>query len=385
MKKLTLSVGILNISLALFAQNFNVQNASNYLRNKEYDKAKAAADAAVVNESTSNSAKAWVYRGKIYYAILSSKDEKYKNLDQEAAEKAVESFVRCFELDENKIYRNESDVKEGFIISSNNLIYKATAIYRPNKEFDKVIKAIEILEKAVPFDPDEALKRNNITKEKLLYEKYKTYLLSENIEKAKDLANQLYDIKYKDPTIYTSISRLALAKKDTITALDYIHKGQTIFDDNIDLLNIEIDILTRQKKLDALKQKLEAAVETSPDNEAYHAVLGNLYDKLGDKEKAEKEYLKALEINPKNEPVLFNVGVYYFNTGNEWNKKLSDLPPSETKKAKEYEAKANEYFKKAVQYFEEYYALKPDDKAVKQRLRQLYLRLGDKEKADKYK
>ncbi len=175
MKKLTLSVGILNISLALFAQNFNVQNASNYLRNKEYDKAKAAADAAVVNESTSNSAKAWVYRGKIYYAILSSKDEKYKNLDQEAAEKAVESFVRCFELDENKIYRNESDVKEGFIISSNNLIYKATAIYRPNKEFDKVIKAIEILEKAVPFDLDEALKRNNITKEKLLYEKYKTY------------------------------------------------------------------------------------------------------------------------------------------------------------------------------------------------------------------
>jgi len=90
-------------------------------------------------------------------------------------------------------------------------------------------------------------------------------------------------------------------------------------------------------------------------------------------------------LNPKNEPVLFNVGAYYFNTGNEWNKKLGDLPPSETKKAKEYEAKANEYFRKAIQYFEEYYALKPDDKAVKQRLRQLYLRFGETEKADKFK
>lgn len=381
----TFSISILScISLAC-AQNFNIQNASNYLRNKELDKAKSAADAAVTHESTSNSAKAWMYRGKVYYALLSTKDGKYKNLDPEAAEKAVESFVKCFELDKDKIYTNESDVKEGFIVSSSNLIYKATSIYRPNKEYDKTIKALEILEKAVPYDPDQALKRNNITKEKLLFEKYKTYVLAENLDKAKELGNQLYSIKYKDPSIYTSISRLFLSKGDTATALDFLHKGQTIFDDNIDLLNIEIDILGRQKKLNELKQKLETAVEASPDNEAYHAVLGNIYDKMGEKEKAEKEYLKALELNPKNEPVLFNVGAYYFNTGNEWNKKLADLPPKETQKAKEYEAKANEYFKKAVQYFEEYYALKPDDKAVKQRLRQLYLRFGDTEKADKYK
>ena len=264
-------------------------------------------------------------------------------------------------------------------------MYKATALYRPNKEFDKVIKAFELLEKALPYDPDQALKRNNITKEKLLFEKYKTYIIAQDINKAKELANQLYTIKYKDPSIYTNIAQLALAKNDTITALDYLHKGQTIFEDDVDLLNLEIDILTRQKKLNELKQKLETAVETNPDNETYHAVLGTIYDKLGEKEKAEKEYLKALELNPKNQPVLFNVGAYYFNTGNEWNKKLSDLPPSETKKAKEYEAKANEYFRKAIEYFEEYYTIKPDDKAVKQRLRQLYLRFGETEKADKYK
>lgn len=368
-----------------FAQNYNIQNAANYLRNKEYDKAKAAADAAVTHETTSNSAKAWMYRAKVYYGILSTKDEKYKNLDPEASEKAVESFVKCFELDKDKIYRDESEMKEGFVISSNNLMYKATSIYRANKEYDKAIKAFELLEKAVPYDPDQALKRNNITKEKLLYEKYKTYLFAQDINKAKELANQLYAIKYKDPYIYSNIAQLTLSKGDTSTALDFLHKGQSIFDDNIDLLNIEIEILSKQKKLNELKQKLETAVENNPDNETYHAVLGNLYDKMGDKEKAEKEYLKALELNPKNEPVLFNVGAYYFNTGNEWNKKLGDLPPSETKKAKEYEAKVNEYFKKAAQYFEQYYALKPDDKAVKQRLRQLYLRFGDTEKADKYK
>lgn len=385
MKKNIFFILILSCQSILFSQSFNIQNAGNYLRSKELDKAKAAADAAVTHESTAGSAKAWMYRGKIYYAILSSKDDKYKNLDPEASEKAVQSFVKCFELDKDKIYKDESDVKEGFVVSCNNLIYKATAIYRPNKEFDKTIKALDILETAVPYDPDQALKRNNISKEKLMFEKYKTYIIAEDLNKAKDYANQLYNIKYKDPSIYTSITRLSLAKGDTASALDYLHKGQSIFDDNMDLLNMEIDILTKQKKLNELKQKLETAVEANPDNEAFHAVLGNLYDKTGEKDKAEKEYLKALELNPKNEPVLFNVAAYYFNTGNEWNKKLADLPPKETQKAKEYETKANDYFKKAIQYFEEYYALKPDDKAVKQRLRQLYLRFGDTEKADKYK
>ncbi len=383
MKKTLIITALLNS--ILIAQNFNIQNSANYLRNKELDKAKSAADAAVTNESTASSAKAWMYRGKIYYALLSTKDEKYKNLDTEAAEKAVESFVKCYELDKDKVYVNESDFKEGFIVSSNNLMYKATSIYRPNKEFEKAIKAFDILEKAVPFDPDQSLKRNNITKEKLLFEKYKTYLFAQDLNKTKELANQLYTIKYKDPYIYIGTAQLTLSKGDTTSALDYLHKGQTIFDDNIDLLNIEIDILSRQNKLNELKSKLEKAVEASPDNEAYHAVLGNIYDKLGEKDKAEKEYLQALELNPKNEPVLFNVGAYYFNTGNEWSKKLGDLPPSETKKAKEYEAKMNEYYRKAIDYFEQYYALKPDDKAVKQRLRQLHLRFGETEKADKYK
>lgn len=84
MKLLTVT---LIFPISLLAQNFNVQNAANYLRNKELDKAKAAADAAITHESTSNSAKAWMYRGKVYYALLSTKDEKFKNLDPEAAEK----------------------------------------------------------------------------------------------------------------------------------------------------------------------------------------------------------------------------------------------------------------------------------------------------------
>jgi tetratricopeptide (TPR) repeat protein len=101
-------------------------------------------------------------------------------------------------------------------------------------------------------------------------------------------------------------------------------------------------------------------------------------------DKAEEEYLKALDIKSDYDVANYNLGVIYFNKGNEWNTKLGDLPPKETAKAKEYEAKANEYFKKAVVNFEKSYEVSPD-KATKQQLFKLFSRLGEAEKAAKYK
>jgi Tfp pilus assembly protein PilF len=152
----------------------------------------------------------------------------------------------------------------------------------------------------------------------------------------------------------------------------------------MELVNSEINIYLARNKTDELKTKLNDAINLAPDNEVLHAILANLYQKTNEKDKAEQEYLKALEIKPDYEIANYNLGVMYFNSGNEWNEKLGALPPKETAKAKEYEAKANEYFKKAVVNFEKSYEVSPD-KATKQQLRKLFLRLGETEKADKYK
>ena len=112
--------------------------------------------------------------------------------------------------------------------------------------------------------------------------------------------------------------------------------------------------------------------------------LASMYaTSLKDYTNSEKEYLKAIEIKPDYSYANYNLGVMYFNSGNEWNEKLNKLPLRDPK-TKEYETKSNDYFKKAVTYFEKAYEVSPD-KATKQRLRQLLLRLGETEKADKYK
>jgi hypothetical protein len=363
------------------AQSNQVQNASNYLRNKEYDKAKASADAASVHESTKNNAKLWMYRGKIYQAIYFDKDAAINKLDAEAEEKALESYINCLKNDKDNIYKDEV---KGLIVQASAAVSNKGNAYRVNKEFDKALRCYDLMEAALPYDFDQGMKRNNITKEKLMYNKFEMYKSVPDKAKTLEYANKLIDMKYKEPRIYTDMVKLSLLDKDTTKALEYIGKGKLMFEDNMELVNQEINIYLARNKTDELKTKLKDAIELAPDNEVLHVILANIYQKTNENEKAEAEYVKALDIKPDYEIANYNLGVMYFNLGNEWNDKLGALPPKETAKAKEYEAKANDYFRKAVGNFEKSYEVSPD-KATKQQLRKLFLRLGETEKADKYK
>ncbi len=379
-KKILTALFISSAALSV-AQSNQVQNAYNYLRNKEYDKAKTSADAAAENESTKNSAKLWMYRGRIYQAIYFDTSKVVKRLDAESEEKALESYINCLKNDKDNIYKDEV---KGSIVQASAAVSNKANFYKNNKEYDKAIKCYDLIEAALPYDFDQGMKRNNITKEKLMYYKFDMYKGAANKEKTIEYANKLIDIHYKEPKIYIDMVKLSLIDRDTTKALGYITKGKSMFEDNMELVNQEINIYLARNKTDELKTKLTDAISLAPDNEVLHAILANLYQKTGDIDKAEAEYAKALEIKPDYEVANYNLGVMYFNTGNEWNDKLGALPPKEKEKAKEYETKANEYFRKAVSYFEKSYEVSPD-KATKQQLRKLFLRLGETEKADKYK
>ncbi len=379
-KKILTALFISSVTLAV-AQSNQVQNAANYLRNKEYDKAKASADAASENESTKTSSKLWMYRGKIYQSIYFDTSKIVKRLDAESEEKALQSYINCLKNDKDNIYKDEV---KGLIVQASAAVSNKANYYKINKEYDKALKCYDLIEAALPYDFDQGMKRNNITKEKLVYYKFDMYKSAANKEKTLEYANKLIDMQYKEPKIYTDMVKLSLIDRDTTKALSYITKGKAMFEDNMELVNQEINIYLARNKTNELKTKLNDAINLAPDNEVLHAILANLYQKTSENDKAEAEYLKALEIKPDYEVANYNLGVMYFNTGNEWNDKLGALPPKETAKAKEYETKANEYFRKAVSYFEKSYEVSPD-KATKQQLRKLFLRLGEAEKADKYK
>lgn len=381
---------ILTLTLAAFsviavAQNNQVLNSFNYLKSKEFDKAKAATDAAAEHESTRNNPKMFQYRGDIYRAIFEDKDEKVRNLDIEAEEKSLEAYMNCLKVDlkenaKDPIYK---DAVKGPIVISASATNRKAGWYGQNKQYDKALKCYDLVEAALVYDFDQGMKRNNITKEKLLYNKYDMFARGGDLAKMQEYADKLIAINYKDPKIFINMSSVMLGAKDTAKALSYIEKGKAMFDDNMDLINQEINIYLAQKKSAQLKEKLQSAIQTN-DNEILHAILANVYAKTNELDKAEQEYMKSLEIKPDYEVANYNLAVMLSNTGNEWNKKAGELPPKEAAKAKEYDAKALEYWKKSISYFEKAYEVNPD-KATKQRLRQLLLKTGETEKADKYK
>lgn len=371
---------LIMISTVVYAQNNQVVNSYNYLKSKEYDKAKAAADAAAANESTKSGAKTWLYRGKVYQAIYLSKNEAESKLDNEAQEKAVESFSNCITFDKDNVYKEEA---KALLLQSGIALYNKAKNYADNNDIDKANKSYDLLETAM-VNNNEGFKSSGITKEAITYNRYIAYSHAGNKDKMKEYGDKMVELKCKEPSVYIDMAKVSLADKDTVKALSYIDKGKMVLGNNKDLMTQEINIYLAQKKTGILKSKITEAIAASPNNEGLHAVLANLYEKTNEPENAEKEYLKALEIKPDYEIANYNLGALYFNMGNDWNKKMNDLPLSETAKAKEYETKSNEYFKKAADNFEKSYAIAPDA-ATKQRLRKLYLKLGDTANAEKYK
>jgi tetratricopeptide (TPR) repeat protein len=378
MKKL---IVILLLSAGFTAHSqMQVQNMVNYLRQKEYAKAKAAADGAIEHEKSKGEAKTWKYRGDVYKAIADTSAG--DDVDPQAVEKALEAYITCLKMDKGKdIYKE--DVKGNLVRTANATKHKAQW-YVQQKEFAKAEKCYDLLEQSTEFDFDGAIKRNNITKEKMLFERFKMAKESGNKQRTIELADQMIKNGYKEIQLYLDMVKLSLLDKDTTAALSYIEKGKVYFEDNMQLIGTEIDIYLARKKTNVLKDRLTAAIEISPDNEALYAVLGQVNYKTGDFEGAEKNYLKALELKPDFESVNYNLGALYFNRGTEFNSKLNDLPPKETAKAKEYEEKVKENFAKAIPYLEKAYDVTPEE-AYRQRLLQAHTRLGNTEKAALYR
>jgi len=164
MKKLLL-IGLVGLSLSVNAQQSNVQSAARSLsfyplKYTDLVNAKKSIDLAAESESTSNDPKMWYYRGKVYNMINSNSEAQKNNLDPEAIEKAVQSFINCIKTDTKKNYYDE--VKSLVWQSAITLFNKGVNAYSSNNP-EGAMKMYEIIFGVFPLDPDNNLKRNNIT------------------------------------------------------------------------------------------------------------------------------------------------------------------------------------------------------------------------------
>lgn len=382
-KKGLLTLVLAAITVVTFAQSHNVVNASIALRNEEYVDAKKYIDEAYETESTSNGAKMWNYRSKIYLQIAL----KQADLDKDAVFKATEAHLKCLQTDKKgrvivRKWTAKEDVLAGTIQCGYKLFNQAIEEYNAGN-YKSSLKHYSTIFDIIPLDEEDQLKRGNITKETILYNSFYSSNKMKDNAKSKELLQQLIDISFNEPAIYIHMSNILIEEDNTDKALEYLALGRDMFEEDQSLINTEINLYIQLGRTSELIGKLGEAIALDDENDLLYFNRGTIYDQEGDIANAEKDYLTALNLNPTAFGVNYNLGALYFNKGVETNNKANGT--SNNTVYKSLKKQADNSFAKALPYLETAHVLDTEDKNTLLSLKQLYYLNGDYAKSEEMK
>ena len=383
MQKTLLTLAIVAISVVTFAQKHNIVNASIALRNENFVEAKQYIDEAYNNESTSNEAKMWNYRSKIYLEIA----KQHKELDSEAIFKATEAHLKCMQKDKKgrvivRKWTAEEDVLSG-LVNCGYLLFNAAIDSYNTEDYKASLKYYSIIFDIIPYDSEDQLKRGNITKETILFNSFFSSNKMKDNAKSKELLQELININFNEPAIYIHMSNIYMDEENSDKALEYLALGREMFEMDQGLVNTEINLYIQLGRTSELIGKLGEALELDPENDLLLFNRGTIYDQQGDFTNAEADYKASLVINPDAFGTNYNLGALYFNTAIEQNNKANAT--SNNAVYKNLKAKAEGLFSKALPYLEKAYEIDSKDKNTLLSLKQLYYMNGDYQKSEEMK
>ncbi len=389
MKKIILTLILLVITIVTFAQKHNVTSAAITFKQfkddniNKLEEAKDFIDKAYNTESTSNDPKMWNWRAQIYLRIALKKGDLYKD----AILKATEAHLKCLQTDHKgrivvRKWSEKEDILTGLVQCAYKLFNQAIEEYNTG-DHKRAIKLYSTIFDIFPHDEENQLKRGNITKETVLYNSFFASSKMKDNKKSKEILQQLIKINFNEPAIYIHMSNIYLEEENTEKAIEYLTMGREMFEDDQDLINTEINLYIQLNRTTELIEKLGDAIDLDPENDLLYFNRGTIYDQEGNIEKAEADYITALEINPNSFATNYNIGALYFNYGAKINGNASNT--SSDTKYKALKKQATSYFDKALPYLETAFDLEPEDRNSIISLKQLYALKGHYDKSNEMK
>ena len=356
-------------------------------------KAKKAIDESYLKQTTTpftkskDETKMYYYRGAIYldYWMLSNYDtEILKNViavgESEMNEATFGSFSKCLELDiknqwksdiNNKIniYRNLS-INNGVDCFQKKNYSGAFNSFKMGLEMYNVLSLTDTLAMINAALSAEKMKNTN--------EAYKYYKMCA-------------DVNYGNGAeMYQSMIRVLNSEevKNEEKILNVIDEGKQRFPKDY-ILNIEeFNYWYSKGDNEKAQQALENAIESDPTNKVLHFNVGVTYDNISNKyhkenkhdvaftymNKAINGYKKAIELDDNYVDAYYNLGALYYNQSITAKSVAGDY--SGEKYDKEMKS-ANEMLKKAIPLLEKVLSLSPSDKSTLTVLKSLYFNLDD--------
>jgi tetratricopeptide (TPR) repeat protein len=294
---------------------------------------------------------------------------------------AYEAYMKAKELDPegklNKKLKEKLNVlKDGNHLLSVGLFYYGSGDFASCLKYFEAIQSINDL----PFI--------NVTDTNGIINCGVMAMKAKNMDKAKKYFGIAADRKIGGAGLFMDICKIYKESGDTAGAIETLKKGIDKYPKEASPMITEmVNIYLATGKNKEAMEYLTKAIELQPSNATYHFALGALYDQMKQQDKAIESYQKAIAIDPLYVDAYLNAGASYYNAGIEHFKIASDPKSSNTVYESEKKI-ALDLYAKAVPFLEK---VKEVSKNKKEKidalfsLKQIYYKLGQKEKSDKAK
>lgn len=175
----------------------------------------------------------------------------------------------------------------------------------------------------------------------------------------------------KQPTVIKNIAFVYVEKGDTEKALAAVRDARAVAPEDVNLILTEANLQIKLGNKDEFAALMNQAIEIDPTNAALFFNLGVISGEQGDYEKAKEYYTKCIELDPDYVDGYINLGSAMLEDDKalveEMNKSLNNFD-----KYDEIKAKQSELYKSVIPLYEKAYELRPDDVDTIRTLMSLY-------------
>lgn len=192
----------------------------------------------------------------------------------------------------------------------------------------------------------------------------------------------------KDGDIIKQLAVLYLRNDDKEKAIDAIKKAKEANPGDTDIDKAEAQVYLEMGDKDKFVEIISSLVDKDPENAGeYYRILGHAAIENEDYDKAEENYEKAIEKDPKEKEAYNGLANLKLKRQEDIVAEMNDLGMSEedSEKYDELQEKRMDLLKEAIPYLDKSFELDDQDMGTIRTLYNIHRQLENKEEADKYK
>ena len=418
MRKQVLILSALFISMTVFGQKSELKTAEKALKSNDFAGALTALNSAeglLTNADQKNTAKFYYLKGKAIYQngsesadilkvgeafnkLISyekeTKKQKYSNefgellnkLISDVAGKASSDYGVAIETKEPSDYINAAKkFHQVYSLSPKDTSFldNAALVYYFGKDYNMSSKLYEeLLDLNYTGISTVFIATNKSDGKDVPYADKKAMNLQVKLGLAENPREEVKDSRRE--SLFKNLAQNYSALDNNDKALEIIALGRKEFPASYSLLIDEANVYYKLGDNDKFKQRLEEAIELNPTEPTLYYNVGVMNMEQKKIEEAIKFFNKAIELKPDYGDAYNNIGAAIIEKAasviEEMNKNLSDFDKYDKLQAQQFEI-----YKEAIPFYEKAYELSSDNLNIIQTLMGLYENLEMTDKLNKLK